>query len=95
MGCGFDSKQPIFRVQFVDGFEPEVRGVGQSADRQQVGVVVSQPGNLIKTSYVKIIIWGIKLVIVVIILRRNCLTNFLFFLIVYFKANVILTFEVF
>jgi len=46
VGRGFDSEQPVFRVQFVNGLEAEVGGVGQAADGQEVRVVVPQPGNL-------------------------------------------------
>lgn len=46
VGRGFDSEQPVFRVQFVNGLEAEVGGVGQAADGEEVCVVMPQPGNL-------------------------------------------------
>ena len=42
----FDPEKPILRVQLVDRLETQVRRVRQSTDRQQVRVVVTQPGNL-------------------------------------------------
>ncbi len=42
----FDPEKPILRVQLVDRLEPQVRRVRQSTDRQQVRVVVTQPGDL-------------------------------------------------
>ena len=46
MGRGFDSQQPVFRVELVIGLETKVRGVGEAADGQEMGVVMPQPGNL-------------------------------------------------
>ena len=46
MSRRFDSEEPIFRVQLVDGLEAKVGRVRQTADGQQVSVVVSQPGDL-------------------------------------------------
>ena len=46
MGRGFDSQQPVFRVELVNGLETKVRGVGEAADGQEMGVVMPQPGNL-------------------------------------------------
>ncbi len=44
----FYLEQVVLAEHLVDGAEAEVRGVGEAAQGQQVGVAVAQPGHLEK-----------------------------------------------